>query len=121
MAWEPKRRGAILKRDVEDRTIMERSLLVKRYELELDRKTCVGCGICADVCPKEAIKYFPAEFRGMRAASRPSIDFDPELCVLCGECVSVCPLHALRMRLDGAERVPVVELNVFAQATRKRW
>jgi ferredoxin len=121
MSWNVIGRGDISKRDLEKRTVMQRRLLVKKYEMELDRDTCIGCGICADICPKEAIKYQPAEFKGMRALSRPSIDFDQEKCVLCGECVSMCPMHALKMRIEQAERVPVIEMNVFALATRKRW
>ena len=121
MTWSLRRRGRIIKREEENRTIMERRLLVKQYELLLDRDICVGCGICADNCPKEAIIYSPAEFRGIRAVTRPSIDFDPERCVLCGECVSLCPMHALQMRIEREERVPVIEMNVFPLATRKRW
>ena len=114
-------RGEIVKRDEEDRTVMERRLLLRWYELTLDRETCLGCGLCSDNCPKEAITYSPAEFRGIRAVTRPSIDFEPEKCVLCGECVSICPMSALRMRIEQVERVPVVEANVFAVSTKKRW
>jgi len=121
MSRAEKRRGEIVKRDEENRTIMERMLILRWYELTLDRVMCLGCGICSDNCPKEAIKYSPAEFKGIRAVSRPSIDFDPEKCVLCGECVSICPMDALKMRIEQAERVPVIEANVFAVSTKKRW
>ena len=121
MSWAVRGRGELVKRDEEDRTILERRLLVRWYELVLDRDVCIGCGICSDNCPKAAIEYSPAEFKGIRAVSRPSIDFDPEKCVLCGECVSICPMDALRMRIEREERVPVIEMNVFALVTRKRW
>jgi len=121
MSWAERRRGEIVKKDEENRTTMERKLLLRWYELTLDRITCLGCGICSDNCPKEAIKHLPAEFRGIKAVSRPSIDFAPEKCVLCGECVSICPMDALKMRIEQEEKVPVVEMNVFATATRKRW
>jgi len=121
MSWAERRRGEIVKKDEENRTTMERKLLLRCYELTLDRTTCLGCGICSDNCPKEAIKHSAAEFMGIRAVSRPSIDFDPEKCVLCGECVSICPMDALIMRIEQEEKVPVIEMNAFATATRKRW
>jgi 4Fe-4S ferredoxin len=121
MTWTPRRRGEIVKRDEDDLTVLERKLLVRWYELALDRSVCIGCGICSDHCPKEAIEYTPAKFDGIRAVSRPYIDFDPDRCVLCGECVSICPMDAFSMKIENEERVPVIEANVFARATRKRW
>jgi len=121
MSYISHARGEILKRDAKDRTLLERRVLVKMYEMELDRVKCIGCGLCSDNCPKEAIQYTEAEFLGMKALSRPSIDFEARKCVLCGECVSICPMHALSMRVDNEDKVPVVELNVFAAAIKKRW
>lgn len=44
---------------------------------------CVGCGICADVCPANAIKV-----DGYAA-------IDNELCVGCRYCTSECPSDAI--------------------------
>ncbi len=44
---------------------------------------CVGCGICADVCPANAIKV-----DGYEA-------IDNELCVGCRYCTSECPSDAI--------------------------
>jgi len=121
VAYQVLRRGQITKREEDNRLTLERKLLVIWYKLELNRDKCLGCGICADQCPKEAIEYFPAEFKGIKALTRPSIDFDTEKCVLCGECVATCPLDALQMIIEKEERVPVIEANVFATVTKKRW
>jgi len=121
MPYQITRRGEIIKREEDNLLILERRLLVKWYRLELDRAKCLGCGICADQCPKEAIEYFPAKFEGIKAVTRPSIDFKQERCTLCGECVSSCPMNALRMIIEGEERVPVIEANVFAVVPRRRW
>lgn len=119
MGYRVFKRGVISKREVDGQLILERNLLIKRFQLALTRDKCIGCGICSDVCPKEAIKYFPAEFKGNKAVTRPSIDFEPEKCTLCGECVVTCPMNALRMTIEGKEMVPVIGANVFATLTEK--
>lgn len=44
---------------------------------------CVGCGICADVCPANAIKVDGHAI------------IDDELCVACHYCMSECPSDAI--------------------------
>ncbi len=116
-----RRRGQIIKSESKDEITMERRLLIRKYQLVLFKDNCIGCGICADMCPKEAIMYFSAEFKsGRRVSDRPRIDFEPDKCVLCGECVVSCPMNdALVMTVDGRRFVPVVEENAFAMVTRK--
>jgi len=114
------RRGEISKTESEDEVVLERRMLTKVYRLVLHRDRCIGCGICVDMCPKEAIEYFPAVFEGRRSLNRPSIDLKAEECVLCGECVASCPMMALAMLIEGEERAPVVEFNVFATLVKRR-
>ncbi|HAA08165.1 MAG: 4Fe-4S binding protein [Syntrophomonadaceae bacterium] len=48
----------------------------------INEKECVNCGLCADVCPVNAIgigKY----------------SIDPETCIGCGECADSCPAEAI--------------------------
>lgn len=87
----------------------------------MHKDRCIGCGICGDMCPKEAIQYFPAEFKaGRRISDRPRIDFEIDRCVMCGECVVSCPMKdALIMTVDGRRFIPVVEKNAFAMVARK--
>jgi len=116
-----RKRGEIVKSETKNEMTMERRMLVQRYQLVWYRDNCIGCGICADMCPKEAIRYLAAEFKaGRRVSDRPRIDFDPDKCVLCGECVVSCPMNdALVMTVDGKKFVPVIEENAFAMVTRK--
>lgn len=44
--------------------------------------SCIGCGICADLCPTQAIPK-----NDLKSA-------DPAKCILCMRCTTVCPEHA---------------------------
>lgn len=114
-------RGQIIRSVTKDEITIERRLMMRKYRLVWFKENCIGCGICADMCPKEAILYFPAEFKaGRRVSERPQIDFEPDKCILCGECVVSCPMdQALIMTVDGRKFTPVIESNAFTMVARK--
>ncbi|HAM09873.1 MAG: hypothetical protein A2X05_17810 [Bacteroidetes bacterium GWE2_41_25] len=53
-----------------------------------NRKLCIACGQCVEVCPTKALKltYDPA----------PVIKIDKRSCHLTGECINTCPTNALQ-------------------------
>lgn len=55
----------------------------------VDRETCNGDGICAEVCPENAI-----EMVNGKAAT---VEERADECILCGQCIAVCPTEALAM------------------------
>jgi 4Fe-4S ferredoxin len=106
-------RGELIKRENRKEIKIERSFLTRNYSLHLNKKLCNGCGLCAEICPKEAIKELPASIVEGRLAKKPKIDFDTNSCILCGECAVLCPLSALRMEVDGKEISTIVKNEAF--------
>ena len=51
----------------------------------VDEELCTGCGLCADVCPRNAIII------------KNAAEIDPALCTGCGICVRECPVQALQL------------------------
>lgn len=64
---------------------------------------CMGCGICADICPTSSIKLGPILpiARGLLKVDK--INIDKEKCVLCGLCASTCPFEALECDIEGED------------------
>ncbi len=88
--------------------------LTEDMELVLDREKCRGCGTCARVCPKEAVRRGPIGAT-KRFPTREDIIaevYDPKKCVFCGTCVVMCPFSALTLKINGQvvnlEDIPIV-------------
>jgi ferredoxin len=56
--------------------------------LKLDQKTCIGCGLCAMVCPHGV---FAVEEKKARI-------LDLDRCMECGACARNCPVTALAVK-----------------------
>ena len=66
----------------------------------VNQDLCVGCGVCVDECPTEAITQ--------DQSSKAIINDDK--CIRCGKCHDVCPEEAVR---HDSERIPQeVEANI---------
>ena len=59
------------------------------WQWQLIRRECTGCGICADVCPHDAIAM-------ARAMAYP--EPVPLRCTGCMDCVRQCPFDAIEVR-----------------------
>lgn len=56
--------------------------------LELDVEKCIGCGLCAEVCPHGVLVV---EEKKAQIA-------DLDACIECGGCVGNCPVEALNVK-----------------------
>ena len=106
-------RGETIKKEKRKEIRLSRDFLTRKYLLRLDKELCTGCGICAQVCPKEAIEEKPPAVVDGRLKKKPAIDIDPKSCIFCGECVVLCPYNALKMEIDGEETTNVVKNEAF--------
>jgi len=82
----------------------ERWKMARRYrgypKLVMDDKgeeKCVACGLCAVVCPPNAIELQPGETD--RVKERHPVDFKIHMgrCINCGYCEEACPKAAIEM------------------------
>ncbi|MBW2474237.1 MAG: 4Fe-4S binding protein [Deltaproteobacteria bacterium] len=56
--------------------------------LELDQEKCIGCGMCAAVCPHGV---FEVDERKAQVV-------DLDACIECGACAGNCPVEALQVK-----------------------
>lgn len=96
--------------------ICEQRLLQQVNNLVLNSEVCTGCGICVEACPEEAIVIglVGATRRGAVGYAAP-VDIDETKCSYCGVCVIMCPFNALTLKIDGEERLPIIEKEGFPQ------
>ncbi len=64
------------------------------YYPEIDREKCIGCGICAQVCPEGVC--FPTGEKNK--SGKIFYEKDMDYCKGCGLCAAECPAKAVEMR-----------------------
>jgi 4Fe-4S ferredoxin len=94
-------------------------LHAKRYSLTLNKKKCTGCGICVEICPREAIEATKAPKSEGEEAKTPMVALKEEKCTYCGICEALCPFGALRVKVNGEHFIPVVNSESFPQHKRE--
>jgi 4Fe-4S ferredoxin len=90
----------------------------KRYSLTLNKNRCTGCGICTEICPREAITVTKVPKAEGEEAKTPTATINEEECNYCGMCEAICPFGALTVRINGEHVIPVVRSESFPQLIR---
>ncbi len=67
------------------------SIQISPLVSQVDAEECIGCGLCAEVCPFGAISLEAVEGKGFRAKNIPAS------CKGCGLCAASCPKKAIDM------------------------
>jgi pyruvate ferredoxin oxidoreductase delta subunit len=83
-AWKEIEEGAIIKHDAAK---SPKTGDWRYMKPQVDKKSCIGCGLCFDHCPEACIDY--------DSERKADIDFD--VCKGCGVCATVCPQKAIKM------------------------
>jgi 4Fe-4S ferredoxin len=109
----------LLKNDKENELVIEMVLHAKRYSLTLDKSKCTGCGVCMEICPREAIEVTRTPKAEGEEAKPPTVNVSKERCHYCGICEAICPFGALTLRINGEHVVPVVNSESFPQLIRE--
>lgn len=58
----------------------------RNRELKIDATSCIDCGLCTGVCPTEALRIKPPEWK---------LEFWANRCVMCELCIPTCPVNAI--------------------------
>ena len=64
-----------------------------RGRLHYDRSKCIGCKLCARVCPANATDFIPEEKK---------IVIHNDKCCFCAQCTEICPVKCLTMSKEFA-------------------
>lgn len=108
----------LLKKEEDNKLIIERILHTKNYSLTLDKNKCKGCGICEQICPREAIETIKPKKKEGEKVNHPTISLNKEKCNFCGMCDAICLFGALKVEINGEHARPVVESESFPELTR---
>lgn len=103
----------ITKRETRESLKLVQRYITKTQERILDKEGCLGCGICADVCAKDAITLSEAKIEDGRLIERPEVSIDAGKCVMGGTCAVFCPSGALKVTVEGEDEPPVVAFEAI--------
>ncbi|MHC1584972.1 MAG: NuoI/complex I 23 kDa subunit family protein [Candidatus Syntropharchaeia archaeon] len=87
----------VFKKPVTVQYPIERPTIFERFRgmHSLDKEKCNACGLCARICPVDAIKVSSVKEDKKRILTGYVVDIG--VCIWCGLCVDACPRDALRM------------------------
>ena len=76
---------------------------IESRKLSYKDDKCVGCGICAEVCPTSSLRLGPLVPIARGLIEMDLISCNADSCVLCGLCSVACPFDALSLEINGED------------------
>jgi ferredoxin len=70
----------------------------RQNTLELYPEKCIGCGMCANVCPHAVFTVGERTGGSLLASKRVAAFANKEACMECGACQMNCPVAAVRVQ-----------------------
>jgi 4Fe-4S ferredoxin len=110
--------GSKTKQESANELRLERKILGRRDLIILKRDLCNGCGICAEVCPKDSVTLKPAVTENSRLLHFPVVDIDANTCILCGVCAFFCPLNALEAWVNDEKTAMFIKTEALPQPVK---
>ena len=89
----------------------------EKRELEHYNDNCVGCGICADMCPTSSITLGPILPIARGILEMDYIRINENKCALCGLCSFSCPFNAIEFRIDDTNAKNQVQYPKWTHGT----
>ena len=65
------------------------------YKVKVNEETCIGCGVCYQVCPVDVFKMVMKEVGDVERLV--SVVVDEEKCTGCNLCVNACPTDSINV------------------------
>ncbi len=75
----------------------------QKRSLSYRKDKCVGCGICVDICPTEALKSGPLVPIARGLVDMDYVNVDKNKCALCGLCAASCPFEAFEFKINDVD------------------
>ena len=110
--------GSVSKQESAGELRLQRKILDRHDLLILKRNLCNGCGICAEVCPKDSVNMELAVMENGRLIQLPTVDIDAKTCILCGVCAVLCPLGALEAWVNDEKTAMFVKNEAVPQIVK---
>ncbi len=70
-------------------------------KLSYNDVNCVGCGICAEVCPTDSLRLGPTVPIARGLIEMDLVSINESSCVFCGLCSVACPFDSLSLTIEG--------------------
>lgn len=85
------------------------------YTLQVNRETCLGCGMCAKVCNVKGLDLTPRVKKEKR-----KLLIDEDICLGCGACISACKTDSLSLVPFMRPPTPEKKKDLFVKILKEK-